>query len=134
MAQVSGQSCGHPPKNCVRLGWSFMGLRPPADPVKLPEPMRRTPVCRPAIARWRPDAKLTISTPKVRVAHLTLQGPVHARALVPILRSMFWRASLFPGHPCAFGLARRRPRTVVDKVSDVDGTAEIVSERTRAAA
>ena len=82
------------------------------------------------------DAKLTISQAKVRVAHLTLQGPVHA-GLVPILRSIFWRGSLFPAMLVlllSLGPARAAGDAAVGKISDVDGTAQIVSAGAGAAA
>jgi FecR protein len=62
---------------------------------------------------------------------------VHARALVPILRSIFWRRSLFPAILVllvSLGAAHADDDAAVGKVSDVDGTAEIVSEGTSAAA
>src|SRR5262245_3329318 len=96
MAQVSGQSCGHPPKNCVRLGWSVMGLRPPCRSREAARAYETDARLSTGHRGRRPDAKLTISTAKVRVAHLTLQGPVHAKTLVSVLRSMFWRGSPLP--------------------------------------
>src|SRR5262245_38932877 len=72
--------------------------------------MRRTPACRLAIARRRPDAKLTISTPKVRVAHLTFAGSRARQSARPDLAVDLLGRVPFSGHPCAFGFARRRPR------------------------
>jgi hypothetical protein len=83
------------------------------------------------------DAKLTISKAKVRVAHLTLQGPVHAEALVSVLRSIFWRGSPLPAIFAllvSLGAANAADGAAVGKVSDVDGTTEIVSEGASAAA
>jgi len=80
---------------------------------------------------------LTISKAKVRVAHLTLQGPVHAKALVSVLRSMFWRGSPLPAILVllvSFGAAHAAGDAAVGKVSDVDGTAEVVSQGASAAA
>jgi FecR protein len=73
---------------------------------------------------------LTISKAKVRVAHLTLQGPVHAKALVSVLRSMFWRGSPLPAVLVllvSLGATHAADGAAVGKVSDVDGTTEIVS-------
>src|SRR5262245_56135004 len=99
--------------------------------------MRRTPACRLAIAGEGLTPKLTISKAKVRVAHLTLQGPVHAKTLVSVLRSMFWRGSPLPAILVllvSLGAAHAAGDAAVGKVSDVDGTAEVVSQGASAAA
>src|SRR5262245_9874805 len=97
--------------------------------------MRPMAACRLAIARCDHDAKLTISEAKVRV--VTLQGPGHAKVLVSVLRTMFWRGSPLPAILvllASLGAANAADGASVGKVSDVDGTTEIVSAGASAAA
>jgi hypothetical protein len=82
MAQVSGQSCGHPPKNVVRRGCLFMNtsqLIAPFVGADLDQPTKRHGSCRLSFAL---DGKLGLFIPpRKNPAGSGAEGDVFAQVL-----------------------------------------------------